>query len=140
MRGMKLVENRTWSTKHRGRLVIHAGKSRGWINGPLLLNGTEVELDYGLPIASLTLGAVLGEVQLVDCVTRESIRAGTHYEKYPWMLSHEHVEGPWCWILADVKRYIVPVPWTGSQGLFDIDPLKLNAAANFQVGIREDEQ
>ncbi len=33
MRGVKRVENRTWATRYKGALLIHAGKSREWYQG-----------------------------------------------------------------------------------------------------------
>lgn len=116
--GIKRVENRTWPTKHRGLIYIHAGKSRRWIitapNWPMP------------PLREF--GAVLGIADLVDCLEYTRIRAGEYVEKYPWLLEHEHTSGPWCWILAR-PEHIGPWPWRGAQGLFNIDGKELAAIA-----------
>ena len=104
--GRKRVENRTWETKYRGLLAIHAGKSRKWLE-------TEDEADYaGLP---LQFGAIIAVAVLEDCVEYEG--AGPH-RKYPWFEFHRHAEGPWCWVLSNVRR-IEPVSYSGSQGLWE---------------------
>ena len=57
--GEKTIENRTWKTKYRGDLLIHAGK------------GIDKEaikrLEKYLPKELLT-GKILGKVTLVDCI------------------------------------------------------------------------
>lgn len=97
--GPKRIENRTWFTWHRGRLLIHAGKSKVRIG------------DYGPgepPQSQLVFGAILGVAQLDDCVHIERVRG------------EPFAEGPWCWLLSDVRAFERPVPYSGSQGLFEV--------------------
>lgn len=99
--GEKIIENRTWATPYRGPLAIHAGKSREWMDD-------QDEHDY----PGMVFGAVIAIAQLVACqpVSRlsEELRA------------HVHANGPWCWVLEDVRR-IDPIAARGAQGLWDID-------------------
>jgi hypothetical protein len=37
------------------------------------------------------------------------------------VLDHPHTEGPWCWVLRDVRKLDEPVPCSGKQGLWDWD-------------------
>lgn len=130
--GKKRVENRTWPTKYRGRLYIHAGKSRDLMH--------VIERDDGIeypPAGGLPFGAVIGVAVLVDCLPVEEIRAGKHDLQYPWIREHEHTEGPFCWVFGTNPTAIGPWPFKGSQGLFDINPLTLDAIANREIGIRE---
>ncbi len=95
----KPVENRTWPTPYRGQIAIHAGKSRAW-----LMDGDE-------ELPGMAFGAVVAIADLTDCV---------RFEDLPLELQrHEHANGPWCWILSNVRR-INPIPYRGAQGLFDI--------------------
>lgn len=104
----KRVENRTWPTRYRGPVLIHAGKSRAWLCGDS-------------PSPDMAFGALVAVAQLVDCIDVRDIRAGADCcDKYPWIYGHKHTEGPWCWVLADVRRFDVPVPWKGALGLFDV--------------------
>lgn len=119
----KRVENREWYTKYRGLVYIHAGKSREWLT--YQVDG--IEQSYLLPVASMTFGAVVAIANLIDCVSIEQVERGEYRRVYPWLETHIHTHGPYCWIFDDVTR-IGPWPWRGKQRLFDIDPSKLAAA------------
>ena len=106
----KPVENRTWPTKYRGLLAIHAGKSRVWLNDADLAKFKVAESD-------LVFGAVIAIARLADCVKIDDIH---RQPNGAWLSNHIHVFGPWCWLLEDVVRLATPVPYTGVQGLFDI--------------------
>lgn len=111
MNGQKRVENRTWPTGYVGPLIIHAGKSRDW----LWENPDKPGFDeYDLKIADMPFGAIVGIADLIACVRKDSIPA-----ELSWMKDHEHTEGPFCWVLANVRR-LKPIPYRGAQGLFEI--------------------
>jgi hypothetical protein len=93
----KTIENRTFPTAHRGLLLIHAGRSRA---------GLEVEGTLAPAPEELVFGALLGTVQLVDCLPYWQCRAK------PW------ARGPWCWLLAGARLFERPVPCRGQQGLW----------------------
>lgn len=121
--GAKRVENRTWPTKHRGLIAIHAGKSRTWLDTGESETSEGRHSNYGIPVSRMVFGAVVAIANLVDCVLLDA--GHIDYQrardaKYPWLASHEHANGPWCWILEDVKPLARAVPWRGAQGLFDI--------------------
>jgi hypothetical protein len=52
----KRVESRTWGRTHRGPLLIHAGKSRRWLDS----------WDWPMP-EGLVYGALIGVVDLIAC-------------------------------------------------------------------------
>jgi len=112
VRGEKLVENREWPTNYRGRLLIHAGKSRQWLDD-------EDEREFAKRGDPLAFGAVVGEAMLADVLHIDHIQNGNYDAKYPWLREHMHAHGTWCWVLQDVQRYAHPVPWKGAQGLWD---------------------
>jgi len=102
IQGIKRVENRTWRTKHRGPLVIHAGLSTKWLAEWV---GT---LPDGTPIPEgLQYGAVLGEVDVVDCVPVAEAPAS------PFAF------GPWCWLLENPRPLETPLKWRGGQMLWN---------------------
>ena len=121
VRGEKLVENREWPTGYRGALVIHAGKSREWLD-------PEDVSDFAAEGDPLVFGAVVGVAQLVDVLHIDSIQRGDHDARYPWLREHDHTNGTWCWVLADVRR-IEPIPWNGAQGLWDFPDASLPSNA-----------
>lgn len=99
-RGEKPIENRTWPTSFRGRLFIHAGKSRAWMDD-----------DDLVAYPNMAFGALVATARLVDCVRVTALP--------PELLDNEHANGPWCWVLRDVNR-IEPIPFRGAQGLWDV--------------------
>lgn len=57
--GLKRYEFRSWNTKYRGELLIHAGKT--------IDKEAEQRLEKYLP-DELPLGKILGKVKVIDCV------------------------------------------------------------------------
>lgn len=98
--GHKDVENRTWRTRHRGLLAIHASKTFDaesyW---QLLREGVELP-----DIVDFQYGGIIGTVELVDCVARSESR---------WF------EGPYGFVLED-PRACKFVPLRGYVGLFEV--------------------
>jgi hypothetical protein len=105
LRGGKNIENRRWKTSYRGRIVVHAGKT--------LYPGEEQQFHELQHLhGPLPLGAFVGEVTLVDCVSQEKA-----LQRFP---GNEWAWGPWCWILKDPIVYCVPMPGRGMPGLFPV--------------------
>lgn len=119
--GEKRVENREWPTRHRGRIAIHAGKSRSWLTP----GNVELHAGRGDP---MVFGAVVGTAELVDCLHIDAIEAGD-CAAYPWLPEHPHASGTWCWILDRVER-INPIPCSGAQGLWNFDDARLPPPAS----------
>lgn len=95
----KDIENRTWTTRYRGPLAIHAGKTidrHGFSHAEM--HG--IELPDPLP-----LGVVLGTVTLVDVV---------EHAQSSWASA-----GQWHWVLADPIPRAEPVPARGALGLWE---------------------
>jgi hypothetical protein len=72
--GAKDVENRTWPTKYRGPILVHASL-RG-------IHAVDIERRFGIRLPSeLPLGGIVGITEIVDCVRPHSSRwyAAGHY-------------------------------------------------------------
>lgn len=93
--GIKDIENRTWTTKYRGPLLIHVGATN-WS-----------PLSQFVPKAAIPslYSCILGVVDLVDVVESHPS---------PWF------EGPYGWVLAN-PRPMRPVPIAGRLGLFEVE-------------------
>ena len=105
VRGIKDIENRSWPTTHRGRLLIHASKTPDSeaiqvVIEELAAEGIAVTMD------DFPLGGIVGEVEVLDCV-----RAHPSH----WF------SGPWGWVLAGTKQTAF-APLRGRLGLFDVVP------------------
>lgn len=101
--GYKNVENRARPTNHRGPLLIHAAKQ---IDVGGFHSLWELGIYRKLP-DELTLGALVGQVEVVDCVTNDESR---------WA-----EPGAWHWILDRPKEFNTPLSCKGSLGLFTPD-------------------
>ena len=90
----KDVENRSWATRYRGRLYIHAG---------MRLDPDDV-LPAEVPVVH---GAIIGHVELVDIATGSP--------------SHWAEPGQYHWLLANPVPLPSPVPAKGRLGLWSPD-------------------
>ena len=67
--GIKDVENRSWATKIRGRIFIHAGKNNTGVD-----DGLDDLRRMGVRTLpkeqDMTFGAIIGSVEIVDCVEK----------------------------------------------------------------------
>jgi len=103
----KDVENRTWPTKYRGRIIIHASKKFDlhhwrWISENENRLGCQVP-----PLKQLfTYGALIGEVDIIDCVRGHGSR---------WAFNDQ-----WNFVLANPVAYEVPRLYKGQLGLFEV--------------------
>ena len=97
--GFKLIENRSWYTKYRGPLLIHAGKSRSRL--------CFCTLFPAISRHNLPFGEIIGRVDLIDCVPVTEV-AGQPF-----------AEGPWCWLLKNPCK-IKPIYWKGQLAFFDV--------------------
>jgi activating signal cointegrator 1 len=98
MDGVRVLENRSWKTLHRGRLWIHASNAS-------LAPAPGIDLPDPLP-----RGALVGSVQLVAIHALEGL---------PEDLSKRwDAKGPLCWVLADPQPLLAPLRCHGSTRLW----------------------
>ena len=97
----KNIENRTWRTNYRGKLLIHAGKN--------IDKESYYFLHYQMKIhvpedAALLVGGIVGIVEIVECVSSSAS---------PWF------SGPFGFVLSNpVTLPFFPCP--GRLGFFDV--------------------
>jgi hypothetical protein len=108
-RGYKQYETRSWDTRYRGKLAIHATKKFIHIPQLLQLLGKKDKSEF-------PLGAIVAIADLTDCIQmdREFINSQSDTEKRcgDWNI------GRYAWKLENV-RAIDPIPQRGYQGLWD---------------------
>jgi hypothetical protein len=103
----KRFEMRDWPSDYVGPLVIHAGKSDKWMrDGCAFLERQGVTLP-----GSFEFGAVLGMVDMVDCV-RPAECGGD-----PYTIGF----GSYCFVLEKPRRLARPLPMKGQLQLWKID-------------------
>lgn len=82
----KDVENRSWKTDYRGELLIHAGSSKKSLNE----SEKAILRALGTPNPSPVLGAIIGKVELIDCVRNS---------RSDWAMPNQ-----WHWVLRNPIR------------------------------------
>jgi len=107
---IKNIENRTWKTKFRGRIFIHASaKNAGALYE--LLNEKQIEAisnhwTAAPPFPDRPVSAIIGEVDIVDCVINHpSIWA----EKSDWQEVGWTEKQIYNWVLANPVLYEKPI-------------------------------
>lgn len=103
--GCKSIEIRSWTTKHRGQLIVHAGKTIDKADARRL--GVEVGIT----------GAYLGAVSIMKV-------SQMNEEQWDELRSAHLTAGPWpgektyAWHLSNPLRFDAPVAGNGKLGLF----------------------
>lgn len=123
--GAKRIETRSWGTKYRGRLAIHAAKSYPrWARNLAVQEPFFTVLHQaGYPPAGLYLGCVIATAELVAC-WRVPVNWWTPEQRTEVGLSDlelafgDFTPGRYLWFLKDVQP-LEPVPARGSLGLWD---------------------
>lgn len=116
--GVKPIENRTWATNHRGRVHIHTGGKPAGPELQTLLNYEQAkaipeENWYEMLHGIWQLSAIIGEVDIVDCVLgHESIWAehkAIVTRKIAGIGYHEIEVPVYNWVLENAVLYDQPI-------------------------------
>lgn len=104
--GVKRYETRPRRTNIRGRVAVHAAKG-----GPRFVTAA---LDSALPESmKLDYGAVIGTVEIVDCVPVEEVmHTLTDRER----VLGDYSPGRFVWVLQNPVMFDAPIPARGKQG------------------------
>ena len=130
--GHKQIETRSWSTKYRGQIAIHAGQEtkRAFYSLPIInALGISCVSEHWL---NIRLGSVIAIADLLDCLKvrgTASLIIGNDksvaaiLENNMRVMGNElafgdYTHGRYAWILANVRR-IEPVPAKGRQRLWE---------------------
>lgn len=103
--GIKDVENRTWPTKYRGRILIHASKHKltkaeyEWVEQAYARVGKKAPSRE-----EFLTGGIIGSVEITDCVTKYK---GTFFS------------GPYGFVLKRPKKLPFK-PMNGKLGIFEV--------------------
>ena len=106
--GHKKYEYRSWKTKYRGKILIHAGLGK--------YPGDMSRFDsYEF---SPNKGFILGEAEIVDCIlVTEEIKKELLKED---PIINKHAEG-YAFKLANIKKYNKPIPAKGKLSLWEFN-------------------
>lgn len=127
----KINETRSWPTKHRGPVAIHA--SSRWTRAlrAIMRSRTFAQVFDGLGLSEidLPLGKIIAVGELVDCiqVTPEYAASLSQQE----LDFGDYTPGRFAWVFGNVRILGEPIPFRAFQGLFSIkDPAVLAAISS----------
>jgi len=114
VQGIKDIENRSWKTKFRGRVLIHAAQSDFNFDGYMT---SEFQREFIKDIKKPYIkGAIIGSVEIVDCkksIDNQNTCWGNMYCYH--------------WILANPIKFDTPIPAKGKLSFWNFE---INEDAN----------
>jgi len=111
--GYKDIENRSWRINLLDlpcRIYVHASKKDDWGKGTeyFLYRIFDADIPLGIPRLGTSpeqFGAIIGEVDIVDCVTESDS---------PWFVCK------YGFVLANPVLYETPIPYPGQLRFFEV--------------------
>lgn len=122
--GAKRFETRSWPTKHRGLIAIHAGKKVD-VEACREDSIRNVLNEHGYTADTLPTGAILATAKLNRCLKSvDTWTDGYELENkeliyYPEYEFGDFTPGRYAWEMSDVRRLPDPIPAKGQQGLWN---------------------
>ena len=107
--GYKKYEFRSWKTKYRGKILIHAGMS---LEKDMLSRFEEYNLDY-------TMGAIIGEAYIEDCILVDEKFNKELYNINPTVYGRSNHVEKYAWKLVNIVKYDKPIEIKGKLGLWN---------------------
>ena len=111
--GLKTIEARSWPTRHRGPLLIHAGQGRLTLVPEFLplLEQVPEELREAK-------GALLGVVDIVEC------RPARRADRRAMCIAEAPDPAIFAWVVTQPRPLLAPLPCAGKLSLWPVpDPL-----------------
>lgn len=115
--GRKVHETRCWSTSYRGPLYIHAAKKCVYIHHEIPFLDILNDEFGGHWAMDLPTGAIIGEVDLVDCVPVESLGPGHRCSDD--FFCGDFSAGRFAWRCENPRPLDSPLPYVGRQRIFN---------------------
>ncbi len=110
---IKHIETRTWNTSYRGKLYIHAGKSK-------LAKNLSLDLQKLIKGMDFKYSEIICECELKDVIymTEEFIQdiKNNHYEEY---ICGNYQVGNYAWLLTNVKPLNKPLKIKGKLSIWN---------------------
>lgn len=107
--GYKKYEFRSWKTKYRGKILIHAGMS-------LERDMASRFKDYNL---TYTKGAIIGEATLEDCILVDKEFNEELRKINPLVYGRSNHVETYAWKLTNIVKYGKPIEIKGQLGLWN---------------------
>ena len=112
MQGNKRFKFRSWQTKYRGELLIHAGKG--------IDKETMKRLAKYIP-KDMPTGKILGKVTVVDCVKMSPKFKKMLLEENKDIYADSSFKENYCWQLENVEVFREPIETKGKLSLWEYE-------------------
>ena len=110
VQGKKTIELRKWNTKFRGEFLVHAPQ--------------KIRIDDCKRLKmkdTLTTGAIIGKVELVDVKKYEN-KSELKLDSKKHLAQHDKSDNKYGFILQNPKQLKVPIPCNGQLNFFEFKP------------------
>ena len=111
VQGKKTIELRKWNTKFRGEFLVHAAKNI------LKEDCKRMKIEP----KSLTIGAIIGKVNLVDVKKYNSEKELAEDRKKHYAKT-DHPQNKYGFILENPKKLKIPIEYSGKLNFFEFQP------------------
>ena len=109
--GYKKYEFRSWKTKYRGKILIHAGMS---LEKDVAERFREYNLEY-------YKGAIIGEATIIDCILVDAKFNEELRKINPLVYARSNHVETYAWKLENIKKYDKPIYIKGKLGLWNYE-------------------
>ena len=117
--GIKTIETRNWATKHRGTILIHAGKSKA---GSIFADDLPIK-KHIYDFYKLPFGACIGKVEIVDIIPADKLEVSLDemdtltYERKAF---GEYSDKRYAWILENASMLKTPISMSGMMSVWEV--------------------
>ena len=108
LEGLKEYEFRSWKTKYRGELYIHASKNYDCKN---IKRFEKLNLDF-------PVGMIIGKINLEDCIELTQNLEDNLIKESPLVYGHNKGREGYAWKLSN-PEYINQIPTNGKLGIWE---------------------
>jgi hypothetical protein len=129
--GHKKIETRSWNTKYRGEILIHASAGKNGTNRGIHLDFQQEFSRLQLPkYEDLSFGAIIGKANLVHVLHSDEILLNKvfHYgSSYKWNFTDKELAfgdyspGRFGWLFSDPVLFEKPIPAKGKLSIWEFD-------------------
>lgn len=115
--GQKRIETRSWKTKYRGEVYIHAAKGKKYLN--TISNRIVLDLIKNI---DLNYGEIICKADLVDCILMDKeflSKIKNHFQNEYILGIYE--EGRYAWILENIVILKESIPSKGQLNIWELD-------------------
>lgn len=112
----KLIETRSWNTKYRGELYIHASMTKidkDVVNNKELMNLVSDDLSFGY---------IICKCRIVDTIkmTKEYVENMKNNNPQEYLCG-DYQEGRYAWVLENIEVLDKPIKAKGKLGIWEFD-------------------